>query len=72
MKDRQLNRGTGERQLGTQRHREGGRDKGSQNSELCTFTQRGLSPFSPPDLVRRVDSPALSGRGSRPSGRTSG
>src|SRR5574337_1252109 len=30
-----------------------------------------LSPFSPPDLDRRVDSPALSGRGSRPSGRTS-
>ena len=26
----------------------------------------------PPDLDRRVDSPALSGRGSRPSGRTSG
>ena len=25
-----------------------------------------LSPFSPPDLDRRVDSPALSGRGSRP------
>ena len=31
-----------------------------------------LSPFSPPDLDGRVDSPALSGRGSRPSGRTSG
>src|SRR5574340_924939 len=31
-----------------------------------------LSPFSPPDLDRRVDSPALSARGSRPSGRTSG
>ena len=31
-----------------------------------------LSPFSPPDLDRRVDSPALSVRGSRPSGRTSG
>src|SRR5574337_720856 len=31
-----------------------------------------LSPFYPPDLHRRVDSPALSGRGSRPSGRTSG
>ena len=31
-----------------------------------------LSPFSPPYLDRRVDSPALSGRGSRPSGRTSG
>ena len=31
-----------------------------------------LSPFSPLDLDRRVDSPALSGRGSRPSGRTSG
>ena len=31
-----------------------------------------LSPFSPPDLDRRVDSPALSGRDSRPSGRTSG
>ena len=28
-----------------------------------------LIPFSPPDLDRRVDSPALSGRGSRPSGR---
>ena len=27
---------------------------------------------TPPDLDRRVDSPALSGRGSRPSGRTSG
>ena len=26
----------------------------------------------PPDLDRRVDSPALSGRASRPSGRTSG
>ena len=26
-----------------------------------------LSPFYPPDLDRRVDSPALSGRGSRPS-----
>src|SRR5574337_1235680 len=32
----------------------------------------GAGPFSPPDLDRRVDSPALSGRGSRPSGRTSG
>src|SRR5574337_789370 len=31
-----------------------------------------LRPFSPPDLDGRVDSPALSGRGSRPSGRTSG
>src|SRR5574337_918860 len=31
-----------------------------------------LSPFSPPDLDRRVDSPALSGRGSRPSARTPG
>src|SRR5574337_1249643 len=31
-----------------------------------------LSPFYPPDLDRRVDSPALSGRGSRLSGRTSG
>ena len=31
-----------------------------------------LCPFSPPDLDRRVYSPALSGRGSRPSGRTSG
>src|SRR5574337_123893 len=31
-----------------------------------------LSPFYPPELDRRVDSPALSGRGSRPSGRTSG
>src|SRR5574337_538996 len=31
-----------------------------------------LSPFYPPDLDRRLDSPALSGRGSRPSGRTSG
>ena len=31
-----------------------------------------LSPYYPPDLDRRVDSPALSGRGSRPSGRTSG
>ena len=31
-----------------------------------------LSPFYHPDLDRRVDSPALSGRGSRPSGRTSG
>src|SRR5574337_855750 len=31
-----------------------------------------LSPFPPPDLDGRVDSPALSGRGSRPSGRTSG
>ena len=31
-----------------------------------------LSPFYPPDLDSRVDSPALSGRGSRPSGRTSG
>ena len=30
-----------------------------------------LSPFSPPDLDRRVDSPALSGRGSRPSRPTS-
>ena len=27
---------------------------------------------APPDLDGRVDSPALSGRGSRPSGRTSG
>ena len=34
--------------------------------------KRIRSPFSPPDLDRRVDSPALSGRGSRPSGRTSG
>ena len=30
-----------------------------------------LSPFSPPDHDRRVDSPALSARGSRPSPRTS-
>src|SRR5574338_1201 len=30
------------------------------------------SLFYPPDLDRRVDSPALSGRGSRPSGHTSG
>ena len=28
-----------------------------------------LSPFYPPDLHRRLDSPALSGRGYRPSGR---
>ena len=31
-----------------------------------------LSPFSPPDLDMRVDSPALSGKGSRPSRHTSG
>ena len=31
-----------------------------------------LSPFSPPDRDRRGDSPAWSGRGSRPSRRTSG
>ena len=31
-----------------------------------------LSPFSPPDRDRRVDSPAFSGRGSRPSWCTSG
>ena len=31
-----------------------------------------IDGVSPPDLDRRVDSPALSGRGSRPSGRTSG
>ena len=31
-----------------------------------------LSPFYPPDRDRRVDSPAWSGRGSRPSRRTSG
>ena len=31
-----------------------------------------LSPFSPPDRDRRGDSPACSGRGSRPSRRTSG
>ena len=31
-----------------------------------------LSPFYLPDLDRRVESPALSGRGSRPSGRTLG
>ena len=30
-----------------------------------------LSPFSPPDRDRRVDSPALSARGSRPSPGTS-
>ena len=36
------------------------------------LTNSYLSPFYTPDLVRRVDSPALSGRGSRPSGRTSG
>ena len=30
-----------------------------------------LSPFSPPDRERRVNSPALSARGSRPSPRTS-
>ena len=47
-------------------------------AELLGAINRGfpapppLSPFSPPDLDRRVDSPALSGRGSRPSGRTSG
>ena len=29
-------------------------------------------PFSSPDCDRRVDSPSLSARGSRPSGRTSG
>src|SRR5574338_703425 len=31
-----------------------------------------LSLFYPPVQIRRVDSPALSGSGSRPSGRTSG
>ena len=31
-----------------------------------------LSPFSSPDLDMRVDSPALSGKGSRPSRHTSG
>ena len=31
-----------------------------------------MSPFSPPDRDRRGDSPAWSGRGSRPSRRTSG
>ena len=31
-----------------------------------------LSPFSPPDLDMRVDSPALSGKGSQTSSRTSG
>ena len=31
-----------------------------------------LSPFSPPDRDRSVDCPAWSGRGSRPSRRTSG
>ena len=41
-------------------------------SELGFPAPPPLSPFSPPDLDRRVDSPALSGRGSRPSGRTSG
>ena len=44
-------------------------------STICGITQSTLiplSPFSPPDLDRRVDSPALCGRGSRPSGRTSG
>ena len=41
----------------------------------CCSVPRGFpaplpqSPFYPPDLDRRVDSPALSGRGSRPSGR---
>ena len=34
--------------------------------------QLNLSPFSAPDLNMRVDSPALSGKGSRPSRHTSG
>ena len=34
--------------------------------------QFNLSHFSPPDLNMRVDSPALSGKGSLPSRRTSG
>ena len=43
------------------------------DTEFGPFALLGpRSPFSPPDLDRRVDSPALSGRGSRPSGRTSG
>src|SRR5574342_594985 len=36
------------------------------------FRHPSSEPFLPPDLDGRIDSPALSGRGSRPSGRTSG
>ena len=39
---------------------------------FCGGPDWGKRPERPPDLDRRVDSPALSGRGSRPSGRTSG
>ena len=41
------------------------------DSQKCLRVS-GKHNVSPPDLDRRVDSPALSGRGSRPSGRTSG
>ena len=47
-----------------------GRFPGEENGNPLQYFP--LSPFYPPDLDRRVDSPALSGRGSRPSGRTSG
>ena len=55
-------------------------EKGSGHSAaqgLLPFVGLGLgfdfpAAFYPPDLDRTVDSPALSGRGSRPSGRTSG
>ena len=42
------------------------------NIELTRMLLDYQQRLSPPDLDRRVDSPALSGRGSRPSGRTSG
>ena len=38
------------------------------SASLCLLPLH-LSPFSPPDRERRVDSPALSARGSRPSPR---
>ena len=55
--------------------------KSISSSALCFLYPRGtprvpaplpLSTFSPPDRDRRGDSPAWSGRGSRPSRRTSG
>ena len=42
------------------------------NLNLIELPNNTIDLLTPPDLDRRVDSPALSARGSRPSGRTSG
>ena len=51
---------------------EGGFNRGPPRGTPRVPSPLPLSPFSPPDRDRRGNSPAWSGRGSRPSRRTSG